>query len=538
MNNSSSSSNLKKLIDIGIALSKEKNIDILLEKILNEARIISNSDGGTVYLVNNNDTKLNFKIMQNESLNIQFGGSSKPVPESFYPVRLYNKDKSKNLNNVSAVCALENRTINITDAYKDKEFDFSGTKGFDSKHNYYSKSFLTVPLKNHKDKVIGVLQLLNAKKDNKIISFSDELVDLVEALSSQASVALTNQLLIAEQKILFRSFIKLVAEALEQKDQVTGGHCNRVPVLTMMIAESINSDNTGVFKDFSFTEDELDELYVAGWLHDFGKVATPEHIMNKSTKLEGLYDKIDEIKFRFEILKRDVEIECYKSILDQVKSEVNVYEVSYFQKKLYKQKEKIDNDLDFLKKSNVGGEFMSEDLQKRVQEIAKQTININEQKKPILTDEEVDYLTISRGTLSKNDRKIMEDHVVLTYDLLNKLPYPDHLKQVPFYAGCHHEKIDGSGYPNGYKGDKLPLQARIIAIADVFEGLTAPDRPYKAGYKLSKALNILKFMVNDGEIDSDLFSLFITKKLYLKYAEEMINTNQIDSIDENKLLGK
>ena len=529
MNNSSSSLNLKKLIDIGIALSKEKNIDILLEKILNEAKIISNSDGGTVYLVNNNDTRLNFKIMQNESLNIKFGGLSNPVPESFYPVRLYNKDKSKNLNNVSAVCALENRTINITDAYKDKEFDFSGTKGFDKKHNYHSKSFLTVPLKNHKDKVIGVLQLLNAKKDNKIISFSDKLVDLVEALSSQASVALTNQLLIVEQKTLFRSFIKLVAEALEQKDQVTGGHCNRVPVLTMMIAESINSDNTGIFKDFSFTEDELDELYVAGWLHDFGKVATPEHIMNKSTKLEGLYDKIDEIKFRFEILKRDLEIEFYKSKINDSNIDKNTFNTEL---------QKIKDDILFLEKSNVGGEFMSEDLQKRVQEIAKQTININEQKKPILTDEEVDYLTISRGTLSKNDRKIMEDHVVLTYDLLNKLPYPDHLKQVPFYAGCHHEKIDGSGYPNGYKGDKLPLQARIIAIADVFEGLTAPDRPYKAGYKLSKALNILKFMVNDGEIDSDLFSLFITKKLYLKYANEMINANQIDSIDENELLGK
>ena len=529
MNNNSSSSKLKKLIDIGIALSKEKNIDFLLEKILTEARIISNSDGGTIYLVNNNNTKLNFKIMHNESLNIQFGGSKNPVPDFFYPVRLYNQDNTKNLNNVSAVCVLEKRTINIKDAYKDKEFDFSGTKGFDNKYNYRSQSFLTIPLKNHKDKVIGVLQLLNAKKDNKIIFFSNELVELVEALSSQAAVALTNQLLIDEQKILFRSFIKLVAEALEQKDEVTGGHCNRVPVITMMIAEAINKDSEGKYKDFSFTEDELDELYVAGWLHDFGKVATPEYIMNKSTKLEGLYDKIDEIKFRFEILKRDLEIEFYKSKINDSNIDKNTFNMEL---------QKIEDDILFLEKSNVGGEFMSEDLQKRVQEIAKQTININEQKKPILTDKEVDYLTISRGTLSKNDRQIMEDHVVLTYDLLNKLPYPKHLKQVPFYAGCHHEKIDGSGYPNGYKGDKLPLQARIIAIADVFEGLTAPDRPYKAGYKLSKALNILKFMVNDGEIDSDLFSLFITKKLYLKYADEMINTNQIDSIDENKLLGK
>ena len=242
-------------------------------------------------------------------MNFKWGGSEEPVPDTFYPVKIYNEDGTENLHNVAAVCALEGKTINISDAYTNKKYDFSGPKGFDKKYNYHSKSFLTVPLKNHKDKVIGVLQLLNAKKDSEIISFSEELVELVEALSSQASVALTNQLLIEEQKQLFRSFIKLVAEALERKDKVTGGHCNRVPVLTMMIAEAINLDKSGLFKKFSFSDDELDEIYVAGWLHDFGKVATPEYIMGKSTKLEGLYDKIDEIKFRFEILKRDIEIE-------------------------------------------------------------------------------------------------------------------------------------------------------------------------------------------------------------------------------------
>jgi len=525
--NNNSSSNLKKLIDIGTALSKEKDIDILLEKILTEARIISNSDGGTVYLINNDDTKLNFKIIHNKTLKFNYGGSSEPVPESIYPVRLYNEDNTKNLNNVSAVCALEKRIINITDAYKDKEFDFSGTKGFDEKHKYRSKSFLTVPLKNHKDKVIGVLQLLNAKKDNKIITFSNELVELVQALSSQASVALTNQLLINEQKTLFRSFIKLVAEALEHKDAVTGGHCNRVPVLTMMFAECINADNTEKYKDFSFTEDEMDELFVAGWLHDFGKVATPDHIMNKSTKLEGLYDKIDQIKLRFEILKRDVELNFYKNMLSN--SDID-------KKLLDAQLQKINDDFKFLEISNIGGEFMSEELQNRVHDIAKQKIELDNQSSPILSNEEIDFLTISRGTLSKEDREVMENHVSLTYTLLDKLPYPDHLKQVPFYAGCHHEKINGEGYPNGYSGDQLPLQARIIAIADVFEGLTAPDRPYKEPYKLSKALKILKFMVKDGEIDSDLFKLFITKKLYLKYADDKLNPKQMDTINEKELL--
>ena len=527
MNNFSNTNKLNKLIDIGIALSKEKNINILLEKILNEARIISNSDGGTVYLVTQDDKKLSFEIMQTESLDIKFGGSSEPVPDYIYPVKLYNDDGSKNINNASSVCALEGKTINIKNAYENQEYDFSGVKGFDKKHNYFSKSFLNIPLKNHKDKVIGVLQLLNAKENNQIISFSDELVELVEALSSQASVALTNQLLIEEQKILFRSFIKLVAEALEHKDAVTGGHCNRVPILTMMFAECINADKTEKYKDFSFTEDEMDELFVAGWLHDFGKVATPDHIMNKSTKLEGLYDKIDQIKLRFEILKRDVELNFYKNILSN--SDID-------KKLLDAQLQKINDDFKFLETSNIGGEFMSEELQNRVHDIAKQKIELDNQSSPILSNEEIDFLTISRGTLSKEDREVMENHVSLTYTLLDKLPYPDHLKQVPFYAGCHHEKINGEGYPNGYSGDQLPLQARIIAIADVFEGLTAPDRPYKEPYKLSKALKILKFMVKDGEIDSDLFKLFITKKLYLKYADDKLNPKQMDTINEKELL--
>ena len=524
MNNFSNSNKLSKLIDIGISLSKEKNINILLEKILNEARVLSNSDGGTVYLMSDENQKLSFEIMQTESLNIKFGGSAEPVPDYIYPVKLYNEDGSKNLNNVSAVCALKGKTINIKDAYENDNYDFSGVKGFDKKHNYFSKSFLNVPLKDHKDKVIGVLQLLNAQKDGKIISFSDEMVELVEALSSQASVALTNQLLIEEQKILFRSFIKLVVDALDKKDPVTGGHCNRVPLLTMMIAEYINSDTTK-YKDYQFNEDEMDELFVAGWLHDFGKVATPDHIMNKSTKLQGLYDKIDQVKLRFEILKRDIELNFYKSKLSKIDT-----------KEIDEQIKQVNEDFKFLEASNIGGEFMSVELQNRVHDIAKQKIKLDDKYCSILNEKEVDFLTIKRGTLSEEDRQIMENHVSLSYELLNKLPYPDHLKQVPFYAGCHHEKLNGGGYPNGYSGDQLPLQARIIAIADVFEGLTAPDRPYKEPYKLSKALNILKFMVNDGEIDPDLFNLLITKKLYLKYANEHLNPEQIDSIDEEKLL--
>ncbi len=521
MNNSSENSqNLQKLIDIGLALSKEKNIDKLLEKILIEARKITNSDGGTIYLMTK-DNKLSFNIMQTESIGYFRGGSYEKVPETIYPVKLYLDDKP-NKTNVSAVCALEGKTIKIDDAYHEEKYDFSGTKAFDAKHNYRCKSFLTIPLKNHKNYVIGVLQLINTKESNSV--YTNSMIQLAESLASQASIALTNQLLIEEQKDLFKSFIQLVAEALEKKDKSTGGHCTRVPQITMMVADAINSSVKGKYKEFVFSDDEMEELYVAGWLHDFGKVSTPESVMNKSTKLEGLYDKIDFVKLKLEILMRDKIISFYKN--KDFKNDIEDLE----------ELKKIKEDIKFLEKCNIGGEGMDERLKKRVVDISKQKIKIDGIDKNVLSDKEVEYLNISRGTLSEEDFVIMKQHVELTYELLDKLPYPKHLSKVPFYAACHHEKINGSGYPHGYKGDKLPLQARIIAIADVFEGLTAPDRPYKKGYKLSKAMNILRSMAQENEIDKDLFNLFINEKIYLKYAKDSIDKSQIDEIDENKIL--
>jgi len=519
-NSSKNSQNLQKLIDIGLALSKEKNINKLLEQILVEARKISNSDGGTIYL-KNEENKLVFHIMQTESIGYFRGGTHEKVPDSIYPVKLYI-DGKPNHKNVSAVCALEGKTIKIDDAYKEEKYDFSGTKAFDDKHNYRCKSFLTIPLKNHKSQVIGVLQLINTKDSDSI--YTDNIIELAESLASQASIALTNQLLIEEQKDLFKSFIQLVAEALEKKDKTTGGHCTRVPQITMMVADAINNAVNGKYKEFVFSDDEMEELYVAGWLHDFGKVSTPESVMNKATKLEGLYDKIDFIKLKFEILMRDKIISFYKD----KHSENNTVDLSEL--------EKIKEDIKFLENCNVGGEGMDELLKKRVVEISKQKITIDGVDKNVLSDKEVEYLNISRGTLSEEDFVVMKQHVELTYELLDKLPYPKHLSKVPFYAACHHEKIDGSGYPHGYKGDKLPLQARIIAIADVFEGLTAPDRPYKKGYKLSKAMNILRSMAVDNEIDKDLFNLFINQKIYLKYAKDSIDKSQIDEIDDNEMI--
>ena len=273
----------------------------------------------------------------------------------------------------------------------------------------------------------------------------------------------------------------------------------------------------------------MEELFVAGWLHDFGKVATPEHVMNKSTKLEGLYDKINQIKIRFEVLKRDIKIKYY-DLLQGTKNNNDLID------KMNQELHQADNDFNFLKKCNIGGEFMSDELKNRVKKISEYQIVLFNDVQNILSQEEVNFLTLERGTLDQTEKKIMESHVSLTYELLDKLPYPKHLQNVPFFAGCHHEKINGKGYPNGYKGDELPLQARVIALADVFEGLTAPDRPYKDGYKLSKAMTILKDMASGEEIDKEIFNLFIKQKVYLKYAKDSINSSQIDEINEKDLL--
>ena len=277
---------------IGLALSKERDMDKLLEMILLEAKRISNADGGTLYMMTD-DHRLRFSIMITDSLDVHMGGTSeKEIP--FYPVKLYNDDGDPNENMIAANAAINGITINIPDAYEAKGFDFSGTKAFDEKTGYRSKSFLTVPLKNHENEIIGVLQLLNAQdiKSNKVISFSDRIQKSVEALSSQAAVAITNKNLIKDLEVLFESFIKLIASAIDAKSPYTGGHCSRVPEITMMLAESVNDIGEGPFASIKFSDKEMYELKIAAWLHDCGKVATPEYVVDKSTKLETIYQKL------------------------------------------------------------------------------------------------------------------------------------------------------------------------------------------------------------------------------------------------------
>ena len=526
---------ISNLSQIGLALSKERDMSKLLEMILLEAKRISNSDGGTLYMMTD-DKKLKFEIMMTDSLDFHMGGTSgEDIP--FYPVKLYDDEGEPNNSMVAAYVGLTGETVNIEDAYKAEGFDFSGTKMFDEKTGYHSKSFLTVPLKNHEDEIIGVLQLLNAQtnKNKKIIEFTSEIQGKVEALASQAAVAITNKNLIKDLENLFESFIKLIASAIDAKSPYTGGHCERVPEITMMLAEAVHQTSTGPFANFKLSDQEMYELKIAAWLHDCGKVATPEFVVDKSTKLETIYDRIHEVETRFVVLQRDYEIKKLKKELlierdSSLSSKVKKEKIDSLQKEYRSTMRKIKKELLFVKESNIGGEFMSDDKKQKIHDIAKYRWKPNGKMQNFLSDDEIYNLTIPRGTLTPEERQVINDHIVVTINMLDELPYPKHLRNIPEFAGGHHEKLDGTGYPKGLTKNEMSVQARIMAIADIFEALTARDRPYKKGKTLSQAMRILGFMKDDAHIDVDLFDIFVKKKIYMKYAKGFLEPEQIDEV--------
>ena len=519
---------LHRLSEIGMALSTEKNTDRLFEMILEEARKITCADGRTLYSMNK-EGNLNFEIMCNDTMNTVMGGTS-GVEIPYYPVKLWIDNQTPNQKNVSAYVALSGRTVNIVDAYEEEGFDFEGTKNFDKKSGYHSKSFLTVPLKNHENEIIGVMQLINARNDHgEVISFNVEMQEQVESLASQGAVALTNKRLVEELKTLFEAFIKLIATAIDKKSEYTGGHCNRVPIITMMLADAVAEITEGKYKDFSMTADERYELYIAAWLHDCGKVATPPHVVDKGTKLETIFDRIELIRTRMELLKRDAEI----AFLNR---QLNGQASNNFDDEFNKTIRQIEENMKFLEGCNVGGEFMKQELRERVKSIAEQKIKLYGNDQDFLSEEEVNNLNIPKGTLLPEEREIINDHIVITIEMLEQLPYPKHLKNVPEFAGGHHEKMDGTGYPKGLKAKQMSTQAKMMAIADIYEALTAADRPYKEGKKLSAAMRIMGFMKNDYHIDVDLFEIFVRSGVYKKYAEEHVAKTQIDEVDEASVL--
>ena len=514
---------LEQLNAVGALLSAERDIDRLLESILVAAKSITRADGGTLYRLTEERT-LRFEIMRTTSLKFYLGGTTgNPIP--FYPIQLY-KDGKPNNGMVAAYAALTGKTVNIADAYTADGFDFSGTRAFDSKTGYRSKSFLTVPMRNHENEIIGVLQLINAAdpKTGEIVAFSSSDQRLAESLASQAAIALTNRMLIIQLEQLFESFINLINTAIDEKSPYTGGHCQRVPMLTMMLAEAVNETNEGPLSDFSMSEKDRYELKIAGLLHDCGKVTTPVHVVDKATKLETLYDRIHLIDTRFEVLKRDVEIEALRNKLDE--------------KTVRERLRELEDDRRFLHACNIGGERMKDEDIARVRRIAKlRWRDVAGHEADFLTEDEVRNLTIRAGTLTEDERKVINNHIVATIKMLEALPWPKHLTKVPEYAGGHHERMDGKGYPKGLTRDQMSVQARCMGIADIFEALTAKDRPYKKGKTLSESLEILGKMKLNQHVDPDLFDIFVRKKVYLRYAETFLDPEQIDAVDEAKIPG-
>jgi len=521
------------LNEVGIALSAENNTDRLLERILLHAKDIADADGGTLYLMTD-DGRLAFEIMRTDSLGFALGGTT-GVQVPFAPLPLSDAATGEpNHRNIATHVALTGASVNIADAYEAEGFDFSGTRAFDAKTGYRSRSFLTIPMKNSEEEVIGVLQLLNARdrRQGGIGTFSAEIQEVIEALASQAAVAIDNQLLLQGQRELLDSFIKLIAAAIDAKSPYTGGHCARVPVLTEMLADAACRSEAAPFRGFSLDEEQRRELMTAAWLHDCGKVTTPEHVVDKATKLQTIFDRIELVRTRAEIVKRDARIAFLEAAAEPGADRARLAA------RLAATIAGIDDDVAFAESVNVGSEYLSDQAIERIHRVAGYVwCDRDGNRRPLLDDNEIYNLSVRRGTLTHEEREIINHHIVMTIEMLEKLPFPKNMRNVPEYAGGHHERMDGTGYPRGLKRDEMSIPARIMAIADVFEALTAGDRPYKDAMRLSVAMEIMGEMKLEQHIDPDLFDLFVESGVYRDYAEQFLKPEQIDEVDVRRFLG-
>jgi HD-GYP domain-containing protein (c-di-GMP phosphodiesterase class II) len=565
---------LASLVESGILLSRERDRDKLLRHILFSGKELSNCDAGTMYL-KTDQGMLRFALRTNE-----IGLPRLEIP-------LYDKDGKPIENFASTYVALHGETVSIDDVYSETRFDMTGTKRFAEESGYKTISMITIPLSPRKGEVSGVLQYVNAMdpETGKIIPFSRTIIGFMEALASQSAVALENFSLLDAQKALMDSMIKLVAGAIDTKSPYTGGHCERVPELAMMLAEEAAKVQAGSLAGFGFrSEEEWREFRIGAWLHDCGKVTTPEYVVDKATKLEIIHNRIHEIRTRFEVVLRDAEIECLKAVRDGA-------DRAQAEQRFEQRKRELTADFAFIAESNIGGEFMAPEKVERVRRIATQTwmrnfddrLGLSHEElrryegtppaplpatEPLLADAphhiiprgvdkaldpkygfkvkvpqhqynfgEVYNLSIARGTLSEEERFKINEHIIQTIVMLDAMPFPRELRRVPEYAGTHHETLGGTGYPRRLAKDELTVPARIMAIADIFEALTASDRPYKKAKSLSESVKILHKFKQDNHIDGELFDLFLRSGVYLRYAERYLKPEQIDKVEVEKYIG-
>ncbi len=521
------------LTEVSVALGDGHDIDTFLDRILKVAKSMTNADGGTLYRPSGDERSLCFHIWLNDSLEIYQGGGSGNAID-LAPIPLYDQYGNKNLASVAAYAANFHQSVNIGDVYRADVFSFSGMRAFDQRFGYRSKSILTVPMTDHAGDLVGVLQLINAldRDTGEIRSFSDTDQRFIEALAGQAAVALTNQQLVVQMEALLEALVNLINIGIDEKSPYTGRHCQFVPELTMMLAEAVHETNSGPMAAFRMSDADRRELWLAGLLHDCGKITTPVHVVDKATKLQTIFDRIHMIDTRFEVLLRDAEIRALRAKCAPGADHAAI------DGGLAAEQARLRADRDFLRHANIGSEGMSPDDQERVRRIAAwRWTGPDGVERDFLDEDEVRNLTVRFGTLNDDERKIINNHITVTIRMLESLPWPKHLKNVPEYAGGHHERMDGKGYPRGLTREQMSVQARVMAIADIFEALTARDRPYKKGKTLSESLHILgKFALN-GHIDPDLFDIFVRQKVYLHFARKNLDPSQIDMVDEAAIPG-
>ncbi len=570
---------LERMIGLGIAMSGERDADRLLETIMIGAKEIAGAEGSTLFLRTGRET-LRFMIVHNDPLGLRLG--SQDADAGLTDVPLFDPDGAPNRDNVVSTAVHEKRTIVIDDPYGSEGFDFAGPRAFDARFGYRARSILTVPLMPRGGEVVGALQLVNARHPDtgEPVPFPPEVRAFVEALAAQAAVALDNRNLLDALDRMVDGMTHMVAHAVDAKSPYTGAHCVRVPELALMLAEAASRSTQGPFADFAFTTPkQWREFRVGAWLHDCGKVTTPEFVIDKATKLETVVNRIHEVRTRFEVLLRDAEIARLQTVL--LGGDVATADAT-----LAERQRQLREDFAFVAACNVGAESMADADVARLKRIAATTwmrhfsdrLGLSEGERARLTEiperelpatetlladrpehvvprpkgdpavdpryafnlkvpenlfnfGEVYNLSIRRGTLTEEERAIVNDHIVQTIVLLDNLKLPKDLRRVPEYAGTHHETLTGSGYPRGLTGADLSIPARIMAVADIFEALTASDRPYKKAKPLSEAVAILADFARRRAIDPEVFRLFLESGVYLRYAERFLSPEQIDAVD-------
>ena len=507
---------LRELIQISIALTAERNLNRLLELILLKARELTQSDAGSLYLVEKYDedesTALRFQVAQNDSVAFD------PPPHTMIPM-----DETS----IAGFVASTGKVVNIPDVYRiDNQYPFSFNPSFDQAIGYRTKSVLAVPLFNTRNEVIGVLQLINRKVkqvplntveaiEKGVIPFSEEDQDLLLALASQAAIAIENNRHMQDIENLFESFIQAAVTAVEQRDPTTSGHSVRVARLSVALAEAVNAENTGPYASVRFTTNHLKELYYAAILHDFGKIGVREHVLVKGKKLyEHEYVAIqNRIAFAIRTLQWLYEKQKVKYLLQHGTTAHDIY-FKELDRQLNAEIRQLQLYADTIRRANEPTVLPEGDF-RVLQKIARVTyLDLEGRRRPLLHPKEIARLSIRMGTLDVHERAQIENHVTQTFEFLSRIPWTPELRNVPFYAYGHHEKLDGSGYPRGLKGKEIPIQTRIMTIADIFDALAAQDRPYKRAVPPDEAVAIMQEEVEQGKLDPELFRIFRKARLW------------------------